>query len=68
MVWPLICGAAVAQRTQVLNFHEGVLRIAVPDAAWRTQLAELAPRYLAVLNEAVPGAVTRIEFVVQATQ
>ncbi len=59
--WPLACGAAVAARTRALDCSEGVLRVQVPDAAWRNELLSLVPRYLATLNQV--AKVKRIEFV-----
>ena len=59
--WPLACGAAVAARTRALAYAEGVLRVEVPDAAWRNELLALIPRYLATLNQF--AKVKRIEFV-----
>lgn len=64
LAWPLACGPAVAAKTRPLGFREGVLRVQVPDPAWREQLLELAPRYLAALNQAIGVTVARIEFVV----
>ena len=46
LAWPVICGTAVAGRTRALQFAAGVLRVEVPDARWRLQLAELEPQYL----------------------
>jgi hypothetical protein len=59
--WPLACGAAVAARTRALACNDGVLRVEVPDAAWRNELLALVPRYLATLNQF--AKVKRIEFV-----
>jgi len=64
LAWPLACGHAVAERTRALDCAEGVLRVEVPDAAWRNELQTLAPRYLAAINRYV--SVKRIEFVVPA--
>ena len=61
MAWPLACGSTVAARTRAVEFSGGVLRVEVPDGAWRAELQHLAPRYLAVLNRYVPG-VSRVEF------
>ena len=65
VAWPMVCGAAVAGKTRALEVKERALVVEVPDTAWRAQLAELAPRYLASLNEVAPGKVARIEFVVK---
>jgi Dna[CI] antecedent, DciA len=62
--WPLVCGSAVAERTRALNFEDGVLRVAVVDAGWKSELQTLAPRYLAMMNRYVAQAVRRIEFVI----
>ena len=64
LAWPLACGHAVAARPRALDCAEGVLRVEVPDAAWRNELQTLAPRYLAAINRYV--SVKRIEFVVPA--
>jgi hypothetical protein len=41
-----------------------VLKVEVPDAAWRAELQNLAPRYVAALNRYAKG-VSRVEFVVR---
>jgi hypothetical protein len=64
LAWAVACGQAVALRTRAVNFADGVLRIEVPDAGWRTELQALAPQYLAVINRYVAESVRRIEFVV----
>src|SRR5437588_11920789 len=63
LAWPLVCGARTAGRTRAVAFTAGVLRVEVPDATWRAQLGDLAPRYLSTLRQLLPGCVTRIEFV-----
>jgi hypothetical protein len=65
LAWPLACGSAVAARTRAIEFAAGVLRIEVPDAAWRAELQHLAPKYLAILNKYLAG-VSRIEFLLAA--
>lgn len=65
--WALACGQAVAARTRAIDFTQGILRVQVPDAGWRTELKALAPQYLAVINRYVVESVTRIEFVVSDT-
>jgi Dna[CI] antecedent DciA-like protein len=64
LAWPLACGSAVAERTRAIEFSRGVLRVEVPDAAWRGELQHLAPRYVYALNRYAKG-VTRVEFVVK---
>ena len=64
LAWPLACGSAVAGRTRAVEFSRGVLKIEVPDSAWRAELQHLAPRYVYALNRYTKG-VTRVEFVVK---
>ena len=67
VMWPLVCGSAVAQRTRVLNFANGVVRIEVPDGRWRSELAALAPQYVASFNQMLPETgIERVEFVASA--
>ena len=63
MAWPLVCGSAVAERSQALSFDDGVLRVEVADARWKSELQSLAPRYLAAINRYTTEAVRRIEFI-----
>ena len=64
LAWPMACGSAVAARTRALEFSRGILRVEVPDAAWRSELQHLAPRYIVALNRYAKG-VSRVEFVVR---
>ena len=63
LAWPLVCGTAVADKTQALDINDGILRVQVPDAAWRTQLLGLAPQYVAAVNQFTSHNVRRISFV-----
>lgn len=63
IAWRIVCGASVSERTTALEFRGGVLRVEVPDATWRAQLADFAPQYLHLLNQMVKERVQRIEFV-----
>lgn len=64
MAWPVVCGSAVAERTRALSFIDGVLRVAVADLGWKSELQSLAPRYLASINRYTVEAVRKIEFVI----
>lgn len=66
LAWPIACGSAVADRTHPLSFADGILRVEVADAGWRRELANLAPRYLALINKYSAASVKRIEFVVKS--
>jgi predicted nucleic acid-binding Zn ribbon protein len=63
LAWPVVCGSVVADRTRALGFQDGVLRVEVADAGWKSELQALAPRYLAAINRYTREAVRRIEFV-----
>lgn len=64
IAWPVVCGSAVAERTRAVSFQEGILRVEVADAGWRSELRALAPRYVATINRYTTETVQRIEFVV----
>ena len=64
MAWPIVCGSAVSERTRAFEFQDGVLKVEVPDAGWKSELQTLAPRYLAAINRYTTEPVCRIEFVV----
>ena len=63
LAWPLACGAKTAERTQAVNYSDGVLTVAVPDNTWRNQLLSLSPRYLAALQQITSEPVKQIHFV-----
>lgn len=63
IAWQLACGRTVAEKTEVLDLHEGVLRVRVPDDAWRSNLAGFVPHYLELLNTMLSKKVEKIEFV-----
>ena len=65
IAWQLVAGAKVSQRTAVVEFTHGVLVVRVPDPAWRTQLTEFVPQYLAALNSMLSAKVERIELVLE---
>ncbi len=65
LAWPVACGSAVAERTRAIGFADGILQVEVADAGWRRELANLAPRYVALINKYSATPVDRIEFVVK---
>jgi len=70
LAWPVVCGAAVAEKTRALSFTDGVLVVAVPDVAWRNQLHGMYQQYLAGFGQLACKQVQSISFVVapQATR
>jgi len=64
LAWPVVCGAAVAEKTRALSFADGVLVVAVSDAAWRNQLQAMAAQYLAGVIQLAGKQVQSISFVV----
>jgi len=63
IAWRLVCGPAVAEKTHAREFRDGILRVEVPDAAWRSNLESFRPQYLEALNEMLGRKVAHIEFV-----
>jgi len=68
LAWPLVCGSAVAERTRALSFADGVLCVEVADAGWKSELQNLAPRYLSGINRYTADAVHKIEFVIARSE
>ena len=64
LAWPVACGGRTAERTNALQFRDGILTIAVPDETWRRQLQSFAPQYLVALNQVTSEKVDRIDFVI----
>jgi predicted nucleic acid-binding Zn ribbon protein len=64
LAWPVVCGAAVAEKTRALSFVDGVLVVAVADVVWRNQLQQMYQQYLAGLNQVSRQRVQNISFVV----
>ena len=64
IAWQIACGRAVAEKTEVVELREGVLRVRVPDDTWAANLAGFVPRYLELLNTMLSTKVEKIEFVV----
>lgn len=63
VAWQFVCGKTVADRTEAFAFEDGVLRIEVPDATWRAQLAGLMPQYLELLRRYTGQKVKRLDFI-----
>lgn len=63
VAWQFVCGKKVADRTEALGFEGGVLRVRVPDATWRSQLADMMPHYLQLLRQYTGQKIERLEFV-----
>ncbi|HTC47364.1 MAG TPA: DciA family protein [Candidatus Aquilonibacter sp.] len=64
LAWPLVCGSVVAERTRAVDFSNAILRVEVPDAGWKREMQNLAPRYVAAMNRYAGQKVERIDFVI----
>jgi hypothetical protein len=62
LAWPLVCGSAVATRTEAFSFAEGTLWIRVPDSGWKAQLEAFSPLYRQKLAELSCIKVSRIAY------
>jgi hypothetical protein len=63
VVWPLVCGPKVAQRTAALSCVNGELAVRVPDKIWRNQLDSFAEQYVAAMNQVSRQKVKSIRFI-----
>ena len=60
--WALLVGATNAAHSHPEGYADTVLTVRADSTAWATQLRYLAPRLVAMLNEALgDGTITRIE-------
>jgi predicted nucleic acid-binding Zn ribbon protein len=64
LAWPVVCGAAVADKTRAVRFEDGMLVVTVPDVGWRSQLQSMSEQYLAGLVQVAGKQVKSISFVV----
>lgn len=65
--WDEVVGESVAAHARPLSLVRGVLRVAVDQPGWATQLKYLAPQLVERINEAAgAGLVERIEVRVEA--
>jgi len=62
LAWPLVCGAAVADRARAVAFENETLRVAVPDKGWQLQLEAFNPQYLHRLSNLAGVAVKHISY------
>ena len=62
--WEFAAGKAVAEKTRALGFSDGVLRVEVPDATWRSQLSSMSHQFLSQLNQYSSQRIERLEFVI----
>lgn len=60
--WPLICGSAVAQRSEAISFAEGKLQVRVADAGWRNQLEQFTPHYIHAYAQLLGARLTAITY------
>jgi len=63
VAWAFICGKKVADRTEAVSFQDGVLRVRVPDATWRSQLTDMMPHYLQLLRRSTGQNIEKLDFV-----
>ena len=66
LAWPLVCGSAVAQRTEALSFENLTLRVRVPDRSWKSQLEAFSARYVEKLSRLTGASITRIAYEIQS--
>lgn len=57
--WKEVVGETLASRTEIRSFEEGVLRIHVPEAAWRCELSLRRQELRTKLNALAGGEMIR---------
>ena len=62
LAWPLVCGSAVAARTQATEFQNGTLTVRVPDRGWRSELQSFSAQYIQKLSAVCGVSVHRIVY------
>jgi len=62
LIWPLVCGSAVAERARAVAFENEILRVTVPDKGWQSQLEAFAAQYLERLSNLAGVRVKRISY------
>lgn len=60
--WPLVCGAAVAEKTEAIACTGNRLRVLVPDETWRAQLQDFRGQYIAGLEKFIGVKLNGIDF------
>lgn len=66
--WRRVAGEQVAERTEPVEFVDGILAVAVEDRSWQRNLETLAPQLLFKLNAALKNVqIKRIEFRIDPT-
>ncbi len=63
--WPVACGAAIASRTRVAAFENGVLQVGVSGPAWLVQMQTLRQRLIREVGRIAGVALTDILFFVE---
>jgi predicted nucleic acid-binding Zn ribbon protein len=59
LAWAVVCGRAVAEKTEAQSFSGGELHVTVPDRGWQTQLMSFVPQYIAGINRIVGKDIVR---------
>lgn len=65
--WPVVAGHALAARSSVLAFHNGVVTVSAQDAEWHGQLLRMATRLRPDLTRVSGVGLTDILFIVPGT-
>ena len=66
LAWSLVCGSAVAQRSEALSFENGTLRVRVPDRSWQSQLEAFSAQYVEKLSRLTGASITRIAYEIES--
>ena len=65
VAWTLACGRALADRSEVAGFRDGVVRVLVADAAWLRQFESMRVHLIEELTRIAKVKVDGIHFEVR---
>lgn len=60
--WTIACGRALAERSSVVSFDEGLVRVGVPDAAWLRQFLAMRAQLVRDVSQIAEVAINDIHF------
>ena len=57
--WPEIVGNSIAKQSKAVHYGDGVLTVAVADAAWRQEISMNVDSYVKEINKLPYGKMVR---------
>lgn len=60
--WPVACGTTMAEHGTILGYHDGEVRVEVPDGRWLRQMSSMRRQLEPELARVAGVRVTKIHF------